>query len=146
MMVAGGGVCFAGDACFTPGILEKHGIPFYVNVIRAAETLQALQALDGRYSFFVPGHGDAAGAIGTWAAANAQRLAEIREAVTEALPHAAEADQILAWAADRLGVSIPNPVIHCLMRTTILACLSALQEEGRARVMVAANRLIWVDD
>jgi len=80
MMVAGGGVCFMGDACFTQGILEKHGIPFYVNVIQAAETLQVLQALDGQYSFFVPGHGDAASAVGIWAAANAQRLAEIRDA------------------------------------------------------------------
>ena len=146
MMVAGGGVCFMGDACFTPGILEKHGIPFYVNVIQAAKTLQALQALDGQYSFFVPGHGDAASSVGTWAVANAQRLAEIRDAVTEALSHAAQADEILARAADRLGVSIPNPVIHCLMRTTIHACLSALQEEGRATVTVAANRLIWKDD
>jgi glyoxylase-like metal-dependent hydrolase (beta-lactamase superfamily II) len=143
MMVAGGGACYMADACFAPSILDKHGIPFYVDVVQAAETLQMLQKFDGRYDFFVPGHREPVEAIGSWAELNLRRIAEIRNAVSAALECSARADDILIGAADRLGVTIPNPVIHCLMQTTVYSCLSALQAEGRASVAVDANRLVW---
>ncbi len=143
MMIAGGGVCFVADACFAPEVVAKHGIPFYTDVIQTLETLHALQTLNGQYRYFVPGHGDATPEIGPWAAANAERLAAIREAVYAALADVAGPDEILARVAERLDVTIPNPVVHCLMRTTIMACLSALQAEGRATVNVNANRLAW---
>jgi glyoxylase-like metal-dependent hydrolase (beta-lactamase superfamily II) len=141
MMIAGGDVCFVADGCFAPEVIAKHGIPFYTDVIQTAATLHVLEALDGQYSYFVPGHGDATTVIGPWAAENAARLADIRRAVAQALAHAAQPDEILAWVAEYLGVTIPSPVIHCLMRTTIMACLSALQTEGCATVVVDANRL-----
>jgi glyoxylase-like metal-dependent hydrolase (beta-lactamase superfamily II) len=85
MMIAGGDVCFVADACFAPEILSKHGIPFYVNVTQAADTLASLSRLDGAYTAFVPGHGEAVASIEAWAGLNATRLAEIRQAVTLAL-------------------------------------------------------------
>ena len=43
MMIAGGDVCFVADACFAPEVLDKHGIPFYVDVDQTAATLSALR-------------------------------------------------------------------------------------------------------
>ncbi|MCC7352775.1 MAG: MBL fold metallo-hydrolase [Anaerolineae bacterium] len=143
MMIAGGGVCFVADACFAPEILRKHGIPFYVDVEQTTETLNKLSTLDGKYSFFVPGHGEAVREIGPWAEENAARLAEIRQAVAASLAEADDLGGILQRAAARLGLQIPNPVVYTLTQTTILACLSALQKAGSASVRVVDNRLCW---
>jgi glyoxylase-like metal-dependent hydrolase (beta-lactamase superfamily II) len=143
MMIAGGGVCFVADACFAPEILRKHGIPFYVDVTQAAATLASLSRLDGMYAAFVPGHGEAVASIGPWAEENASRLAEIRQAVTQALGEATELGDILLHTTSRLKVAIESPVIYCLTQTTVLACLSALEATGAAAAQVMENRLCW---
>jgi glyoxylase-like metal-dependent hydrolase (beta-lactamase superfamily II) len=143
MMIAGGGACFVADACFAPEILKKHGIPFYVDVTQAAATLDALPDLDGLYETFVPGHGEAVAAIGPWAGENAARLAEIRQAVMQALFEATELHDILFQTASRLEVPIEGPVIYYLTQTTVLACLSALQASGTTAAAVGGNRLHW---
>ncbi len=143
MMIAGGEVCFAADACFAPAILAKHGIPFYVDVEQAAKTLSALPALDGAYAAFVPGHGEAVTAIGPWARENAARLEEIRLAVADSLAESADVAEIVRGTAHRLDVAISNPVIYFLTQTTVLACLTALQAAGQASLQVADNRLLW---
>ena len=143
MMISGGGVCFVADACFAPEILEKHGIPFYVDVTQAAATLASLSFLDGMYAAFVPGHGEAVAFIRPWAGENAARLAEIRQAVTQALHEASEPGDILLYAANHLKVAIASPVIYYLTQTTVLACLSALEATGAAAAHVVENRLCW---
>jgi glyoxylase-like metal-dependent hydrolase (beta-lactamase superfamily II) len=143
MMIAGGGVCFMADACFAPEILEKHGIPFYVDVTQAAATLASLSRMDGMYAAFVPGHGAEVASIGSWAGENATRLAEIRQAVAQALREATEPGDILLCVTSRLKVAIESPVIYYLTQTTVLACLSALEATGAAAVQVVENRLCW---
>jgi glyoxylase-like metal-dependent hydrolase (beta-lactamase superfamily II) len=143
VIIAGGGVCFTGDACFAPPVLLKHGIPFYVDVDRTATSLRALARLDGSYLYFVPGHGEAVTTISPWVEQNLAHLAAIRAAVAGALAKSGEVSRIVELAAARMGVSIPNPVIYWLTQTTILACLSALQAAGQATVAVSANRLVW---
>jgi glyoxylase-like metal-dependent hydrolase (beta-lactamase superfamily II) len=144
MMIAGGGVCFVADACFAPEILEKHSIPFYVDVIQAAATLDALSSLDGSYAAFVPGHGEAVTSIGPWASANTARLAEIRQAVDQALLEASEFADIVVRTTMRLEVAIDNPVMYYLAQTTVLACLSALEATGAVAARVMGNRLTWL--
>lgn len=143
MMVAGGGVCFAADAIFAPDVLYKHGIPFCVDVDQTLATLKALPGLDGTYAAFVPGHGPAVASIAPWAAENAARLDEVRQAVADALAQTGDVGEIVRLAADRFGLAIPNPVIFWLTQTTVLACLASLQRAGRAGVQVIGNRLCW---
>jgi glyoxylase-like metal-dependent hydrolase (beta-lactamase superfamily II) len=102
MMIATEDVCFAADALFAPEILDKHGIPFYVDIDRTLATLASLSALDGAYAAFVPGHGPATPTITKWADRNAARLEEIRQAVSDALTEADEAGAILTLTATRL--------------------------------------------
>jgi glyoxylase-like metal-dependent hydrolase (beta-lactamase superfamily II) len=142
-MIAGAGVCFAGDACFAPPVMLKHGIPFYVDVDRTAASLRALAELEGSYDYFVPGHGEAVTAIGPWVKQNLEHLQRIRAVVAGALAESDEVSRIVELTAARMGVSIPNPVIYWLTQTTVLACLSSLQAAGQAKVAVSENRLAW---
>jgi glyoxylase-like metal-dependent hydrolase (beta-lactamase superfamily II) len=143
MLVAGGDVCFVADAVFAPLVAVKHVIPFYYNVSAALTTLEALTELDGSYAAFVPGHGPAVPEIGPWARENHGRLLEIRAAVGAALDLATDIAGILKATADRLGLVIANPVTYSLTQTTILACLTSLQEAGEVAVRCAENRLVW---
>ena len=131
VLIAGGGVCFAGDACFAPPIMRKHGIPFYVDIDRAAASLRVLAGLDGDYQYFVPGHGEAVANISPWVEQNLAHLAAIRAAVASALAESGELSRIVELAATRMGVSIANPVIYWLTQTTVLACLE--RAAGRRR-------------
>jgi glyoxylase-like metal-dependent hydrolase (beta-lactamase superfamily II) len=143
VMIAAGRACFIADACFAPEILQKHGIPFYVDVVQAAATLALLAQLDGLYDAFVPGHGEVVSSIGPWAGDNAARLAEIRQSVAQALRDAAELGDILLSTTKRLKVAIESPVVYYLTQTTVLACLSALEAAGGAAARVIDNRLCW---
>ena len=143
MMIAGGGACFVADAVFAPDVLYKHGIPFYVDVDRTLASLTSLVALDGRYAWFVPGHGPAIEQIAPWCAENAARLVEIREAVASLLAETDDVGELIRRAADRFSLTIPNPVIYWLTQTTVLACLAALQHSGRVNVQMIENRLVW---
>ncbi len=143
VMIAGGGVCFVADAVFAPEVLHKHGIPFYVDVDQTLASLASLAALDGRYAWFVPGHGPAVAQIAPWCAENAARLKQICEAVAAALAESGEVGELIRRTADRLGATIPNPAIYWLTQTTVNACLAALQRAGRASVQVTENRLVW---
>ena len=143
VMIGGGGACFMGDACFAPEVLNKHGIPFYVDVDRTAATLAALPGLDESFAAFVPGHGPAAAEIAPWARENAARLAAIREAVAAGVDHADDLAHILQSAASRFGLTIANPVIYCLTQTTVLACLSSIHALGQVEATVIDNRLCW---
>ncbi len=143
MMIACDGVGFASDAFFLPAVLEKYGIPFYVDVVDALASLARLEALAPRFDCFVPGHGEAVTDVIPIIERNRQRLERIRRLVAEALTHPRGEEEVLAWVADAMGLTIPSPAVYYLMMTTIRACLSALQAEGRAAVAVADNRAVW---
>lgn len=143
MMIAGGGACFMADALFAPEVLNKHGIPFYVDIDQTLATLAAMPALDARYTVFIPGHGPAVAEISAWVTENTERLHAIRAAVAGALAHTGDLAAIIHTTTASLGVTIPNPAIYWLTQTTVLACLASLQRAGRAQAALADNRLTW---
>ncbi len=143
MMIAREDVCFASDAFFQKAILDKYGIPFYVDVVQAQESLTRLASMSSRFAWFVPGHGEAVTEIEDIVEQNQQRIRRIYEHVYAALERPAEAGTVLALVAEALGVSITAPAVYYLTLTTIRACLSALQAEGKAAVAIRDNRAIW---
>ncbi len=145
MMVASpeAGVCFAADAFFPPQVLDKYGVPFYVDVDQALETLAGLPALP--YSIFAQGHGDAydRSSLEQVLDYNIARIEAIRELVGAALATPADDSQVLKHVAGALGLRIEQPAIYYLTRTTIHACLNSLRRAGLAELSLVENRLLW---
>lgn len=137
------GVCFAADAFFPPAVLDKYGIPFYVDIDQTLATLAALPALP--YSIFAQGHGDAYDRNGLEEVIgyNIQRIEAIRQLVCNALATPTDDSQVLKAVADALGLRIEQPAIYYLTRTTIHACLNSLRRAGRAELSLEPNRLLW---
>lgn len=136
-----GGVCYAGDAYFPPAVLDKYGIPFYVEIDQTLETLERLPKLP--YRVFAQGHGEAYSDLQEIVSYNSQRLRALRAHVLEALDQPRLAADVLKQVADRLGVSLAQPAIYYLTRTTIHACLNSLREAGQVDMEVRDNRLLW---
>ena len=126
-----GRVCFAADAYFPPEVLDKYGIPFYVDIDQTLATLASLPALP--YNVFAQGHGDAYDRNGLEEVIeyNIRRIESIRELVWDALGAPADDSQVLKRVADALEIRIEQPAIYYLTRTTIHACLNSLRQAGR---------------
>jgi glyoxylase-like metal-dependent hydrolase (beta-lactamase superfamily II) len=137
------GVCFAADAFFPSEVLDKYGIPFYVDIDQTLATLAALPTLP--YRVFAQGHGGAYDRSGLEHVLddNVSRIEAIRELVCAALTEPANDSQVLQHVADALGLRIEQPAIYYLTRTTIHACLNSLRRAGRAVLTLADNRLVW---
>ncbi len=138
-----GRVCFAADAYFPPEVLDKYGIPFYVDIDQTLATLASLPALP--YSLFAQGHGDAYDRSGLEEVVeyNIGRVETIREQVWAALAAPADDSQVLKRVADALEIRIEQPAIYYLTRTTIHAGLNSLRQAGRAGLTLDDNRLLW---
>jgi glyoxylase-like metal-dependent hydrolase (beta-lactamase superfamily II) len=144
MGVAVGEVLFCGDALFPAESLQKHKIPFCVDVDEALATLERLPGLP--YARFAPGHGPAYRAgeeFSDICAANHQRLEEIRALVYDALEQPQETSALFQYVADHLGLRLETAALYLLTRTTILAALSSLERAGRVKTAVQDNRLLW---
>jgi glyoxylase-like metal-dependent hydrolase (beta-lactamase superfamily II) len=137
------GVCFAADAFFPPAVLDKYGIPFYVDI---EQTLASLAALPGQpYHIFAQGHGDAYDRSGLEQVLdyNTTCIETIRELAAAALAEPSDDSQVLRHVAGALGLHIEQPAIYYLTRTTIHACLNSLRRAGLAELSLVENRLLW---
>jgi glyoxylase-like metal-dependent hydrolase (beta-lactamase superfamily II) len=137
------GVCFAADAFFPPQVLDKYGIPFYVEIDQALATLAALPGLP--YQVFAQGHGDAhnRSALEEALDYNISRIRAIRDLTLAALAEPSDDSQVLARVASALGQNIQQPAIYYLSRTTIHACLNSLRHAGQIDLVLENNSLLW---
>jgi glyoxylase-like metal-dependent hydrolase (beta-lactamase superfamily II) len=137
------GVCFAADAFFPPPVLDKYGIPFYVDIDQTLATLAALPGLS--YHIFAQGHGDAYDRSGLVHVLdyNTTCIETIRELAAAALAEPSDDSQVLRHVAGALGLRIGQPAIYYLTRTTIHACLHSLRQAGLADLSLVENRLLW---
>ena len=134
-------VCFAADAFFPSEVLDKYGIPFYVDIDQTLATLAALPSLP--YHVFAQGHGDAYTVVAEVAGYNSQRIREIVSHVLAAIAEPSDDSRVLQRTADAMGITISQPAIYYLTRTTIHACLHSLRQAGRAELRLVENRLVW---
>lgn len=142
--VAVGEVIFCADAVFPAEALQKHKIPFCVDMNETLATLERLPGLP--YAHFAPGHGPAYKAgdgIAQACAANRERLEKIREQVYAALEEPQETSPLVRRVADHFGLRLEMATAYFLTRTTILAALSSLEQAGDVTVVMRDNRLLW---
>lgn len=133
------GVCFAADAYFDPGVVDKHGIPFLVNY---PETLaSAERVLEVAADWFVPGHGEPTADAALSVRYFTDRVQRVFHEVLRQCETPRTLDEIMVGVCRTLDLSPANPGAFVLLRTPIAACLSAAVEEGRVQVAVDSAKL-----
>lgn len=143
MGVAYRDVLYCADGFFSGEVLDKHVIPFMVDLDAWLETLARLPTLD--YARFCPGHGETHDrvALAEAAAYNADRLRDIRQRALAATAPPATGEQVLQRVATGLGLAMDNPTQYYLNHTAVLAALASLQRAGEVGIKFEDNRLLW---
>ncbi len=146
--IAFGNTLFAGDAFFTPDILDKHRIPFYTDIATGLTTLNMLKERVPSFAHIVAGHGE----IYTSAERATQaitytreRLESILEQTRAALVYgeARQPSEVLRAVVEAQGAAITSLSQHVLYTTTVQAALGALYARGEIQPVFADNLLLW---
>ena len=134
-------VCFTADGFFHPETIDKYGIPFYVNVDGALQTLTKLAQMD--FAYWVPGHGEALTNAKHLLAQNRVHLEMLRDCCEEALREPRPTEEVLAYVLSRVDKAVSNAAIYYLCRTTVHACLASLRAHSRIELTFDQNRALW---
>jgi len=137
-------VLFCGDAYFGRDVLDKHGIPFFVDIERSLEAMAGVER--GKWRWVVPSHGEVVEPARALEDIehNRSRLSRIADYITRALSQrqltAAELTHklCLEWGTWPIA-----PAQFHLYRCAILAHLSRLYDRGAVRMAVYEKGVIW---
>lgn len=141
------GMLFCGDAFFDAEVVEKHGLPYAVDVTRTLAVLRRLEGLAADdYAFLIASHGRAYRVpeeSRPQVRFNIARVDEITARVAAFLAVARTPDEVLSDLCAAFGVVIPSMGLYYLYRATVAAYLTYLQGEGVARAYLDGPRLLW---
>lgn len=135
------GVLFAGDAYISNNLLAKHGISYNVDIEQYLSSLRKIEGLDCQW--YVPSHGEPTQNASTDIQANGAAILELIGLLEDCLEEPAEAETLVAKLCESRGVRIPNTGLFFLYRTSVMALLSYLYAQGRAKTTLVNNRLFW---
>jgi len=139
-VVSNDGVLFAGDAFFSPYILEKHGLAYYTDIKNTLKCLEYLKNL--KYDYFVPSHGDVLEDPIPVIEVNIKRINEITEDILGLCSQPKSREEITAYMIDRYKIKLTIGQYY-LTSSTISAYLSYLTDEGMMTVEISENNLKW---
>ncbi|SDI27368.1 MBL fold metallo-hydrolase [Alteribacillus bidgolensis] len=126
------GILFAADSYFAKAYLEKHTIPFMVDIEKAQASLQFLLSLEAEGA--VPGHGmyetnykDTVKQNIDW---HTFLLNELEQELHE--QNDMPVESLTSHFLRKKNIPVPNIGAWVLFRTAVLAYLKALKEQGKA--------------
>ncbi len=141
---AGHRVLFCADAIFPQETIEKHKVPFCVDLDQALDTIAKLPGQP--YDCFAPGHGpayDTGAGVEAICRANGDRLEAIRDTTYNTLMAPKETSALVQEVARHFSLKIETPTAYYLTRATVLAALSSLEAAGAIIAATDENRIIW---
>lgn len=137
-------ICFAADSYLGESVLEKHKLPFLVDV---HETMLSLVKLtQTRYDGYLPGHGPyttSAQEIQDVLRKNKEWHERICSVLEEILIQEHTLEDALAALCEHLEISIENASNYVLLRTALMGYLVGLFREERVTYRIAENRWLW---
>jgi len=131
---------FCADSVFSEEVLDRHKIPFFIDIGKEKQTLAFLQGSSSRY--YVPSHATPGTLIRDLVAANSKAILDVEKYITEETGDGTK-DQILKRVCDKFGVKLNEFPQYYLTSTAVMAYLSYLQKQGRLKPTLAENELTW---
>lgn len=134
-------VLFTGDAYISSKTLEKHGIPYNIDITSYLSSLAKLQEL--KCSWFVPAHAEPAQDITDLLEKNRSTVLRQIQLIEGWLKEPQTAEEVLVKLCSHLGAVAANTGLYYLYRSTVLAYLSYLYENNVIQTTLEDNRLLW---
>jgi glyoxylase-like metal-dependent hydrolase (beta-lactamase superfamily II) len=132
---------FLGDALLAPELLERYPIQYCYDVVAHRATLALLGGLQKEW--YVGAHFPPTRDLEGLLAANRRNLERTAEAVHGAVAPAATTEEVVAHAAEVLGVLSMDPPAYLLNAAAIKAHLAAHAREGRLEFEIVNGRPVW---
>lgn len=132
---------FLGDALLSPALLERYPIQYCYDVLAHRATLARLAGL--QKAWYVGAHFAPTQDLEGLLAANRRNLERTAEAVFGAVAPTATTEDVVARAAESLGVLAMDPSAYLLNAAAVKAHLSAHVREGRLTFEIADGRPLW---
>lgn len=138
-------VLFTADTFFPPATLEKHGLPYFVDLAVAERSLGEVREQADRWTVFLPGHGpklDGAG-LEACVAANFASFERLRAQVMGSLSEPRSIDELVDLLSRQLGLSYAGPGQYYLARAAVTALLTDLERRSLVSPVVGGTLLRW---
>lgn len=134
---------YLADALFSPEILAKHGIPYFVDMAAALGTMEYLASCAKQCQRFVPAHAPAAEDISNLVTANRDYLHSMIDLILDALITPLSTTALLAVVCQKAGLVMTNPGQYYLNKAGLKSFLSYLSNSGQIQVIIKDNSLLW---
>lgn len=134
-------ICFAADSYLGEEVLEKHKLPFLVDVQQTLLSLDKL--MESSYSGYLPGHGAYTTSVSDVLVKNREWHLRICAAIEEILQVEHTLDEALAELCERLAITVETASSYVLYRTALMGYLVGLHKEKRVGYRFAQNRWLW---
>ncbi len=137
------GVLFCGDAIYSQMILDKHQVPFCINISKQKQTLAEL-AKDN-YQFYLPAHGclTAKKEIKKVATANRELIENIEEYILKITAEEKTTDEIMKKVCREFSYRVSNAYHYYLLKTSVKAYLSYLYNNNLLKHIIKESLLYW---
>lgn len=136
--IAAGEVLFCADSFVGASVLEKHGVPFNMDVGGALTAYSTLFKEERK--LFVPSHGDVLDDVAEVVGKNRKRVLEVTAFVEEFIRSPKPMEDIIAAVCDRFQVQVRDLGMFYLMNLAVTAHVSYLMGQKRARAAYKGNR------
>lgn len=134
-------VAFLGDALMSPALLERYPIQYCYDVSAHLATLDRLAAL--RKPWYIGAHFPPTRDLEGLVAVNRRNVERTADAVLSAVGTETSTEDVVARAAESLGVLYMDPPAYLLNAAAVKAHLTALAREGRVAFEIAKGRPLW---
>ncbi|RKD30023.1 MBL fold metallo-hydrolase [Thermohalobacter berrensis] len=134
-------VLFCADSVFSEKILNKHKIPFHVDINKQKETLEKLKKIKCKY--YIPAHGELTDDITNLVDVNMKAINSIEETLLKLLSSKKTTDELLNGIFNYLRLKLKTSQQYYLMRTSIMAYLSHLYNHKKIEMKIENNIVYW---
>jgi glyoxylase-like metal-dependent hydrolase (beta-lactamase superfamily II) len=134
-------ILFCGDTIFSKAVLRKHKIPFCIDIDKHKETLSSLKKSD--YDLFVPAHGRPVSEIIDLVEVNLNVIEKVEEYIIDNSNEAKTTEQIVKGVCNNYGVKTKGIQQYYLIKTAVMAYLSALEKREELELIIDDNLLYW---
>jgi glyoxylase-like metal-dependent hydrolase (beta-lactamase superfamily II) len=134
-------VAYLGDTLMGPALLERYPIQYCYDVPAHRATLERLVSL--QQSWYVGAHFPPTQDLEGLLAANRRNLERTAEAVLNTISSSATTEDVIARAAEALGVLSMDASTYLLNAAAVKAHLSAHVHEGRVEFEIRDRRPFW---
>ena len=138
------GVFFCADSLFSTAIIEKHGIPFFIDCKKQRETLNFID--NSLWKWIIPSHGEPAQDSNEMVGFYLDRLIAIESDIVSVAGNGLAEQNIVAEVSRHFAKPITSLQQYALMRTPIISMLQDMEARGLMKQTFENGSPYWKEN